>query len=100
MFYVDGSPKSVVVVAFMPLHNVSKCDKCLKHDNISSRNFMVNFHIFLNIFLFPQIKKSNYLRYLNFFPKVLNMFFEFIGCQVVSRNFPRMFETFEIFFRH
>jgi hypothetical protein len=69
MFYVDGSPKSVVVVAFMPLHSVSKCNKCLKHVNISCRSFTINFHIFLNIFLFPQIKKSNYLRYLKIFFK-------------------------------
>jgi hypothetical protein len=37
---------------------------------------------------------------LNFFSKVLNMFFEFIGCQIMFRNFPRTFGAFEIFFEY
>jgi hypothetical protein len=28
--------------------------------------------------------------YLKTFSKALNMFFEFIGCQIMSRNFPRI----------
>jgi hypothetical protein len=29
------SPRGTLVVAFMPLHGVSKCKICLKHVNIS-----------------------------------------------------------------
>jgi hypothetical protein len=31
LIYVGVSPRSVMVVAFMLLHSVSKCKKCLKH---------------------------------------------------------------------
>jgi hypothetical protein len=42
--------------------------------------------------------KSFYLRYLKSFSKVINMFFEFIVCQIMSRNFSKTFGAFEIFF--
>jgi hypothetical protein len=32
------SPRGTLVVAFMPLHGVSKCKMCLKHVNISYRS--------------------------------------------------------------
>jgi hypothetical protein len=55
------------------------------------------FSEYFSIFWKP---KSNYLRYLKTFSKTLNMFFEFVGCQIMSRNFPRIFGVFMIFFRH
>jgi hypothetical protein len=39
LFYVGVSPRSVLVVAFMLLHSVSKCKKCLKHVNMPCRSF-------------------------------------------------------------
>jgi hypothetical protein len=56
------------------------------------------FCIFLNIFYTFRNSKFIYLRYLKIFSKVLIMFFEFIRCQSMSRNFPRIFGAFEIFF--
>jgi hypothetical protein len=53
------------------------------------------FSEYFSIFREP---KFVYLRYSRIFSKALNMVFEFIGCQVMSRNFPRIFEAFEIFF--
>jgi hypothetical protein len=47
---------------------------------------------FSEYFSIFQNSKSIYLRYLKIFSKVLNMFFEFIGCQIMSRNFPRFFK--------
>jgi hypothetical protein len=48
------------------------------------------FLFFLNSFLFSKIK--NYLfEVLKNFSKVLNKVFEFIGCQIMSRNFPIIF---------
>jgi hypothetical protein len=35
----EVSPRSALVVAFMPLHGVSKCKMCLKHVNIPYRRF-------------------------------------------------------------
>jgi hypothetical protein len=32
------SPRGALVVAFMPLHGVSKCKMCLKHVSISYRS--------------------------------------------------------------
>ena len=55
------------------------------------------FSYFSEYFSIFQNSKSIYLRYLKTFSKVLNMFFEFIGCQIMSRNFPRIFGAFEIF---
>jgi hypothetical protein len=34
----EVSPRGNLVVAFMPLHGVSKCKMCLKHVNISYRS--------------------------------------------------------------
>jgi hypothetical protein len=34
----EMSPRGNLVVAFMPLHGVSKCKMCLKHVNISYRS--------------------------------------------------------------
>jgi hypothetical protein len=41
----------------------------------------------IKIYLFEVLKKL----------KILNMFFDFIGCQLMSRNFPKSFRAFEIF---
>jgi hypothetical protein len=49
------------------------------------------FYEYFSIFREP---KSIYLRYLKTFSKVLNMFFEFIGCQIMSRNFSRIVGAF------
>jgi hypothetical protein len=40
------SPSGALVAAYILLHSVSKCKKCLKHVNIHYRSFN-NFHIFL-----------------------------------------------------
>jgi hypothetical protein len=45
-----------------------------------------------------QKQRSIYLRYLKTFSKSLNIFFEFTGCQSMSRNFPRIIGAFKIFF--
>ena len=37
-FYIGMSCKSVMIVAFMLLHSVSKCKKCLNHVNMSCRS--------------------------------------------------------------
>jgi membrane associated rhomboid family serine protease len=55
------------------------------------------FSYFSEYFFYFQKFKIYFLRYLKTFSKVLNMFFEFIGCQIMSRNFPRIFGAFEIF---
>jgi hypothetical protein len=41
--------------------------------------------------------KYIYLRYLKTFSKILNMFFEFIGCQIMSMNFPKFLEPSRYF---
>jgi hypothetical protein len=38
-FYIGESSRSVMIVAFMMLHSVSKGNKCLKHVNMSCRSF-------------------------------------------------------------
>jgi hypothetical protein len=38
------------------------------------------------------------LRYLKTFSKALNMFFEFIGCQIMSKNFSWMLNMASTFF--
>jgi hypothetical protein len=55
------------------------------------------FSYFFEYFFICRNSKSIYLRYLKIFSKVINMFFEFIRCQIMSRNFPRIFGAFEIF---
>jgi hypothetical protein len=35
----EVSPRGALVVTFMPLQNVSKCKRCLKHVNIPYRGF-------------------------------------------------------------
>jgi hypothetical protein len=50
------SPRGTLVVAFMPLHGISKCKMYLKHVNISYRSTRQNFHIFPNIFYFTETK--------------------------------------------
>jgi hypothetical protein len=53
---------------------------------------------FCEYFSILRNSKSIYLRYLKTFSKVLDMFFEFNGCQIMSRKYPRIFGAFEIFF--
>jgi hypothetical protein len=52
------------------------------------------FSYFSNNFSIFQKQKSTYLRYLKTFSKDLNILFEFIWCQIMSRNFPISFGTF------
>jgi hypothetical protein len=49
------SPTGTLVVAFMSLHGVSKCNMCLKHVNIFIDAFG-KFSYFRNIFLFLETK--------------------------------------------
>jgi hypothetical protein len=35
----EVNPREPLIVALMPLHSVSKCKGCLKHDNIRCRSF-------------------------------------------------------------
>jgi hypothetical protein len=79
------SPSGALVAAYILLHSVSKCKKCLKHVNIHYRSFD-NFHIF-SIFREP---KFIYLGYLKTFSKVLNMFLSSLGaksCLVIFLEF-------------
>jgi hypothetical protein len=55
------------------------------------------FSYFLEYFSIFREPKSIYLRYLKTFSKVLNMCFEFIGCQIMPRNFPRIFRASRYF---
>jgi hypothetical protein len=52
------------------------------------------FSYFCEYFSILRESKSIYLRYLKTFSIVLNMFFEFIVCQIMSRNFPKTFGAF------
>jgi hypothetical protein len=83
------SPKGALVVAFMSLHSVYKCKRCLKHVNISCKTFG-KFSYFWNIFYFLETKIYLF-EVLKTFLKALKMFFGFIRCQIMSRNFPRIF---------
>jgi hypothetical protein len=38
-FYIGVSSESIMILAFMLLHSVSKCKKILKHVNMSCRSF-------------------------------------------------------------
>jgi hypothetical protein len=60
--------------------------------------FSSDLFIFFRVFFyFPKTK--NYLfEVLKTFLEALIMFFEFIGCQNMSRNFPGIFEPLEHFF--
>jgi hypothetical protein len=49
------SPRGALVVAFIPLHGVSKCKRCVKHVNISYRSSR-KISYFWNIFYFPKTK--------------------------------------------
>jgi hypothetical protein len=80
-------------VAFVLLHNVSKCKKCLNHVNISCRSLPQNFIFFLIFFYFLKFKIYLF-EVLNNISKISKYIFEFIGCQIMSRNFPRIFRAF------
>jgi hypothetical protein len=99
LLYVGVSPKCDLVVTSMLLHNVSKCKKCLKHVNIPCRSFREIFIYFLIFFYFPRTKIYLFEALKNIFKSTKNVF-ELIGCQIISRNFPRIFGAFEIFFGH
>jgi hypothetical protein len=58
------------------------------------------FSYFSEYFFYFSKFKIYLFEVLNTFSKVLNMFFEFIRCQIMSRNFPRSFGAFEILFGH
>jgi hypothetical protein len=85
------SSRSVIIVAFMLLHNVSKCNKCLNHVHISCRSLLQNFIFFWRFIYFPKIYLFEVLQ--NIF-KSSKYVFEFIGCQIMSRNFPKIFWAF------
>jgi hypothetical protein len=60
----EVSPRDALVVAFMPLHSVSKCIRCFKHVYIPCRLMLLHsvscFSEYFSIFRKP---KSIYLRY-------------------------------------
>jgi hypothetical protein len=58
------------------------------------------FTYFSKFFSFFRNSNSIYLRYLKTYSKVLIMFFEFIRCEIMPRNFSIVFGAFEVFFRH
>jgi hypothetical protein len=74
------SPRSALVVAFLLLHSVSKCKKCLKQliylVEVSGKIF-----IFFEYFSISRESKYIYLRYLKTFSKVLNMFLSLLGAK-------------------
>ena len=64
----EVSPRGTLTVAFMSLHNVSMCEKCLKPVNIPCRSFRKIFIFFKYFFIFRN-SKSIYWRYLKHFQK-------------------------------
>jgi hypothetical protein len=84
------SPRGTSVVAFMPLHGVSKCEMCLKHVSLSYRSSRLIF-IFLRIFsYFPETKIYLFKILKNVF-RNSKYVFNFIRCQNICRNFSGMF---------
>jgi hypothetical protein len=55
------------------------------------------FSYFSEYFSIFQEPKSIYLRYLEIFTKVINMFFEFIGCQIMPEIFLEFLEPSRYF---
>jgi hypothetical protein len=92
------SPRDALAIAFVLLHNVSKCKRGLKHVNIPCRSLPLIF-IFFGIFFILSRTKIYLFKVLNFFSKAIHMFFELFECQIMSRNFARIFGAFRIFFR-
>jgi hypothetical protein len=87
-------PISALVVAFMLLHSVSKCKKCLNM-LICLVDFFGKFSYFLEYFLFSEIQ--NYLGYLKIFSKVLNMFFRSLDATSCLGSFLDFFEPSRYF---
>jgi hypothetical protein len=86
------SPRGTLVVAFMSLHGVSKCKMYLKHVNISYRSARQIF-IFFGIFFYFTETKIYLFEGLKMFLEILIMFFKFIRCQNIYRNFSGIFES-------
>jgi hypothetical protein len=57
------------------------------------------FSYFFRIFFYFPKTKIYLFEVLKNILKSSNYFFEFIGCQIMSRNFTRIFGVFGIFFR-
>jgi hypothetical protein len=69
-----------LVVAFIPLHGVSKCKMCLKHVSISYRSSQKIF-IFFGIFVyFPETKIYLFNVLKNVF-RILSMFLSSLGAK-------------------
>jgi hypothetical protein len=84
------SPRGALVVAFMPLHGVSKFKKCLKHVTISYRSSRQIF-IFFGIFFYSPETKIYLFEVLKNVFKNSTYVFKFIRCQNISRIFSRIF---------
>jgi hypothetical protein len=86
------SPIGALVVAFMSLHGVSKCKKCLKHVSISYRGSRWIF-IFFRIFFYFSENKIYLFEVLKMFLETLSIFFEFIRCQNIYSKFSEIFRS-------
>jgi hypothetical protein len=75
---------------FLCAENVLNMLRCLVEVSRKFSYFSKYFYIFRN-------SKSIYFRYLKTFSKVINMIFEFIGCQIMSRNFLEFLEPSRYF---
>jgi hypothetical protein len=74
------SPKGALVVAFMSLHSVYKCKRCLKHVNISCKTFG-KFSYFWNIFYFLETKIYLFEVLKNIFKSSKNVFLSSLGAK-------------------
>jgi hypothetical protein len=90
------SPRGTLVVAFMPLHGVSKCKMCLKHVNISYRSAQYIFIFFGIFFYFSETKIYLFEELKNVF-RNSNYVFEFIRCQNIYMNFSDFLKAYIIF---
>jgi hypothetical protein len=84
------SPRGALVVAFTPLHGISKWKMCLKQVSISYRSSRKIF-IFFGIFVYFSKTKIYLFKVLKMFLETLSMFFEFIRYQNISRICSRIF---------
>jgi hypothetical protein len=90
------SPRCALVVAFMLLHGVSKCKKCLKHVSISYRSSPYIFIFFRIFFYFPETKIYLF-DVLKMFLETISMFLSSLGAKTFLEMFLEFLESSIIF---
>jgi hypothetical protein len=91
------SPRDALVGAFMLLHSVSKCKRCLKHINIPCKSLRYFFYIFRIFFYFSETKIYLF-EALKMFLESLNMFLSSLGAKKflgIFKNFWKHLQFFE-----